>query len=81
MGLTLTKEVTGGCCVTKVVPGGVSEAHGVALGQRVCGEQAPQKYSTGTAVATCMMRLVFVQLRTSFVVVVVVMACRRYGWY
>lgn len=38
MGLTLTKELDGGCSVTKVVPGGVAHSRGVALGQRVCGE-------------------------------------------
>ncbi|CAN0022966.1 unnamed protein product [Ectocarpus sp. 13 AM-2016] len=36
MGLTLTKEMSGGCSVTKVVPGGVADSRGVALGQRVC---------------------------------------------
>lgn len=38
MGLTLTKEITGGCSVTKVVPGGVAQTRGVTVGQRVCGE-------------------------------------------
>ncbi|CAB1104456.1 unnamed protein product [Ectocarpus sp. CCAP 1310/34] len=36
MGLTLTKEMSGGCSVTKVVPGGLADSRGVALGQRVC---------------------------------------------
>eukprot|EP00752_Nemacystus_decipiens_P006836 g6138.t1 len=36
MGLTLTKELDGGCSVTKVVPGGVAHSRGVALGHRVC---------------------------------------------
>eukprot|EP00904_Undaria_pinnatifida_P004192 jgi/Undpi1/13774/HiC_scaffold_9.g03425.m1 len=36
MGLTLTKEMSGGCSVTKVVPGGVAQARGVSVGQRVC---------------------------------------------
>lgn len=40
MGLTLTKEVTGGCSVTKLVPGGVAQSKGVTLSQRVCGESA-----------------------------------------
>lgn len=38
MGLTLTKELDGGCSVTKLVPGGVAHSRGVALGQRVCGK-------------------------------------------
>eukprot|EP00903_Cladosiphon_okamuranus_P011927 g11203.t1 len=36
MGLTLTKELDGGCSVTKIVHGGVAHSRGVALGQRVC---------------------------------------------
>ncbi|CAM9589136.1 unnamed protein product, partial [Scytosiphon promiscuus] len=36
MGLTLTKELAGGCSVTRVVPGGVAHSRGVAIGQHVC---------------------------------------------
>lgn len=38
MGLTLTKELNGGCWVTKVLAGGVAHTNGIAVGHRVCGE-------------------------------------------
>lgn len=38
MGLTLTKEISGGCSVTSVVMGGTAYSKGVVVGQRVCGE-------------------------------------------
>lgn len=70
MGLTLTKELDGGCSVTKVVPGGVAHSRGVALGQRVYGK---------TAVANFAELLRFLLL-TFFFVSTPVAACDLYRW-